>query len=512
MDTSDNNHRIAKNTLLLYVRTLLLLLISLYTSRVVLDVLGVENYGIYNVVGGVVAMFSMISGSLSSSISRFITFELGRGDMERLRTVFSTSVNIQIDIALVVMILGEVIGRWFISTHMNIPIERLDAANWVLHCSLIMFCVNLVSLPYNACIIAHEHMSAFAYVSILEAILKLVICYMIVVSPFDKLKTYALLLTVVALIIRFVYGAYCNRHFPESKYRWIGKTSLLKEMAGFAGWSFLTNVCYLFNTQGVSILINMFFGVALNAARGIATQVDGIIMQFVNNLTMAINPQITKTYAIGKKQEMFKLVCSGAKFSYFLLLLFALPMLFETEYVLSIWLKEVPDFTVVFLRLTIIGSMINMLGNTSYTACMATGKLRRYVFAISSVGFLVFPLTWIAFKCGLPAKSAYEAFILVYSLVLIVRIYLMKGLLDFPPKMFVSEVILKIAIVTTAATAVPLVIYHLISESFVRFVIMLPVSTLFSCVSIYSMGLTVSERETVTAKCMAILKNVLHKC
>lgn len=513
MSTSTiNNKRIAKNTLLLYVRTLLLIIISLYTSRVVLEVLGVEDYGIYNVVGGVVAMFSMISGSLSTSISRFITFELGKGDKERLRSVFSTSMNIQIGIALVVLLLGEVAGKWFIDNYINIPINRLEAANWVLHCSLLMFCINLISLPYNACLIAHEHMKAFAHVSILEGVLKLLICYLIVISPFDKLVSYSILLVIVALVIRIIYGVYCKRHFEESRYKWIYSPALLKQMTGFAGWSFLTNVCYILNTQGVNILINMFFGVVLNAARGIATQVDGIIMQFVGNFTMAINPQITKSYAAGERIEMFKLICRGAKFGYYMLLLLALPLLFETAFVLNVWLKEVPEYTVIFLRLTIIASMINTLGNTGYTACMATGTLKRYVIVISSVGFLVFPLTWIAYQCGLPAESAYIAFIIVYAMVLIVRLYLMRGLLDFPPKMFIKDVVLRVSVVTLASVLFPLTFYNMIPASFWRFVMMGIVCTLSSGASIYFLGLTINERLFVTERILQLVQKIsLHK-
>lgn len=503
-----NNKRIAKNTLLLYIRTLLLVIISLYTSRVVLEVLGVEDYGIYNVVGGVVSMFSMISGSLSSSISRYITFELGRGDIEKLRSVFSSSVNIQVGIALLVFVLGEVAGKWFIDHYINLPIDRLEAASCVLHCSLVMFCINLISLPYNASIIAHEHMKAFAHVSILEGILKLLICYLIVKSPFDKLVSYSLLLVIVALIIRIIYGVYCKRYFAECHYKWIYNPKLLKEMMGFAGWSFMTNVCYILNTQGVNILINMFFGVALNAARGIATQVDGIIMQFVGNFTMAINPQITKSYAIGEKKEMFNLVCRGAKFGYYMLLFLALPLLLETEFVLNIWLKEVPDYTVIFLRLTIIASMINTLGNTGYTACMATGTLKRYVLVISSVGFLVFPLTWIAFKLGLPVESAYIAFIIVYAIVLIVRLYLMKGLIAFPPTMFVKNVILSIFVVSVTSVLLPITFYHMMSESFLRFVTTCIVCTLSSGTSIYFLGLTIHEKKIVTEKLIQFVHKI----
>ncbi len=481
------------------------MLVSLYTSRVILNVLGVEDYGIYNVVGGVVAMFSMLSGSLSASISRFITFELGRGNKERLSQVFSMSVNIQVAIALIVLLVGGFLGGWFLNEKMNIPVERMMAANWVLYCSLAVFCINLISIPYNACIIAHEHMNAFAYVSILDAFLKLAVCYMITISPFDKLASYAVLLAVAALLIRVVYGIYCNRHFVECHYRWTKDTLLFKQMFGFSGWSFLTNTCTIFNTQGVNILINMFFGVTLNAARGIANQVDAAIMQFVYNFTMALNPQITKNYAAGNINEMFKLVCRGAKFSYFLLLLFAMPMMFEAEQVLSIWLKIVPDHAVMFLRLTIIGSMITMLGNTGYTACMATGNIRRYVIIISGVGCLVFPLTWIAFRLGFPVESAYIAYILVYIGVTSARLYVMKGLLQFPPMMFVKDVVWKIVAVTSVAVAIPLLVYKQMDLTFLRLIVISLVCTLSTCICVYTIGLTRNERTKIRNKAIAVI-------
>lgn len=499
-DNAANNKRIAKNTLLLYFRTLFIMAITLYTSRVILNALGVEDYGIYNVVGGVVAMFSLLSGSLSNAISRFITFELGRGDIKRLSVIFSTSVNIQLGLSLLIMILGAAIGGWFLNTRMNIPEGRMMAANWVLYCSLLMFCVNLVSIPYNACIIAHERMAAFAYVSILEASLKLLICYLIVISPFDKLISYAILLVIVALIIRFVYGFYCSRHFEECRYRPVYDRSLLKQMGSFAGWQFLSNGCWLFNTQGVNILINMFFGVALNAARGVATQVDGAMQQFVNNFMTAVNPQITKDYAAGRIKEMFTLVCRGAKFSYFLLMLFAIPVMLETEYVLTLWLKTVPDHTVTFLRLTIIGSMLNMLGGTGLTACMATGNIKRYSIWISSVGVLVFPLTWIAFECGLPVESTYIVFIMVYIGVTVVRLYIMKGLLHFPPAMFVRKVIIPMLIVTLVAVILPLIVANSFEQSFLRLCLTVVVSLISSSITIFLIGLTDGERKAVVKK------------
>ncbi len=507
-DVSSNNKRIAKNTLLLYIRTMFVMVVSLYTSRVILDVLGVDDYGIYSIVGGVVAMFTLLSGSLSAAISRFITFELGKGDYDKLKLIFSTSVNIQIGISLIVLVLGGVVGGWFLNVKMNIPPERMVAANWVLFCSLVMFCINLISVPYNSLIIAHERMSAFAYISIIEVILKLLVCYLILVSPFDKLISYAILLVIVSLIIRITYGIYCNKHFPESRYSFAHDKSLLKRMGGFAGWSFLTNACYMFNTQGVNILINIFFGVALNAARGIAVHVDGVIMQFVNNFTVAISPQITKNYAAGKKQEMFTLVCRGAKFSYFLIFLIGLPVILEANYVMSLWLVEVPEHAVVFLQLSIIGLMVNLLGGTGYTACQATGNLKRYVIWLSTVGCFVFPLTWIAFELGAPVESTYVIYILVYALVNVVRLYIMRGLLDFPIMMFIKDVVFKISTVTLVAIIAPIVIDYLMEESFLKLVVIVLISLISSSLCIYAIGLTKGERVTVSAQIKKITNKI----
>ena len=506
-DVSQGNKRIAKNTLLLYFRTLLIMAITLYTSRVVLNILGVENYGIYNVVGGVVAMFSVISGALSSSISRFLTFELGKENGEKLKRIFSTSINIQIGISFLILLIAEPIGIWFLNTHLNILPERMEAANWVLQCSLITFCINLISIPYNACIVAHEKMSAFAYISIFETVLKLLIVYLLALSSADKLITYAVLLVCVAVVIRITYSLYCNYHFIESRYHFIYDKSILKELARFAGWNFFTNGAYIFNTQGVNILINLFFGVTLNAARGIAVQVDTAIIQFVNNFSTALNPQIIKNYAIGNKDEMFKLVCRGAKFSYYLLLLFSLPVLFETKYILMLWLKIVPEHTVVFLRLTIIGSMINVLGNTGYVACMATGTIKRYVLWITPIGCLAFPFTWIAFKLGFPAESSYIIFMVVYALVECVRLWLMKEMLDFPPLMFMKDIIMKVVIVTCIAMLCPFIVLFSMDSSFIRLVISVLVGLLSVVVSVYLCGLTKNEQLMISQK----IKNKLKK-
>lgn len=499
-DASANNKRIAKNALLLYFRTFFIMLVTLYTSRVVLNTLGVTDYGIYNVVGGVVMMFSVISGSLSSSISRFITYELGHGNFEKLKRIFSTSVNIQIGLSFIILVLAEVFGVWFLNTKMNIPAERMTAANWVLQCSLLSFVINLISVPFNACIIAHERMSAFAYISILEVVLKLVVVYMLLVSPYDKLATYACLLVVVALIIRMAYSLYCRRHFEESRYQFVYDKSLIKEMTGFAGWSFLGNGAYMLNVQGVDMLINIFFGVTLNAARGVATQVQNAVMQFVNNFTIAVNPQITKSYASGEKEYMCKLVCRGARFSYFLLFLFVVPIVCEADYILRLWLKIVPEYAPTFLRLTLFGSLMMLLGNSMLTAISATGNIKRYQLWVTIVGCLVFPLTWIAFKLECPPETTYVIFIAIYFLLVFVRLYIAKGLLDFPVRMYLTDVILRIFMVSAISFILPLLVVCNVEEGFLRLCLTCVVALLSTALTIWLLGLQKSERRKIAHK------------
>lgn len=490
----ENNKRIAKNTLLLYVRTMFVMAVSLFTSRVVLNALGVEDFGTYNVVGGFVAMFSVISGALSSSISRFLTFELGKGCSEKLNRIFSTSINIQIVLGAVVFILGEIAGLWFLNYKANIPDGRLIAAVWVLQCSLIAFVVNLVSVPYNAAIIAHEKMKAFAYIGVLEAVLKLLVAYFLYISSWDKLVTYAVLLVLISVIIRLIYGIYCHRNFSETRYKFCYDKELVHEMTGFAGWSFFTNCAFIFNTQGVNILINVFFGVASNAARGIAVQMETAIKKFVYDFTTAINPQITKNYAAGKFAEMNKLICRGSRFSYLLFLIFALPFIFETPTVLKLWLNVVPEHTVAFFRLTIICSILDVLGNTGYTACMATGKIKKYVLKITSVTCLAFPLSWLAFYLEFPVESCYVILAFLYLIVDVVRLFLMKQMLGFPPTLYVRNVFFRISLVTIFAIPLPMLITQLMDQTIFRFFVNAIVCVLVASFLSFFLGLSKNER------------------
>lgn len=501
-----NNKRIAKNTILLYIRTLFVMVISLYTSRVVLQVLGVEDYGVYQVVGGLVAMFSVISSSLSSAISRFITFEIGRGDMERLKRIFSTSIIIQLCLCVIVALAVEIGGLWFMHTEMQIPAGRLEAAEWVLHCSVLTFCINLLSIPYNACIIAHEHMKAFAYVSVVEAMLKLGILFLIIYSPIDRLVAYAILLTLVAALIRLAYTVYCHKHFEETKTKLIFDKSIFKEMSGFSGWSFFTNTNFILNNQGVSMLMNVFFGVTVNAARGIATQVENAVLQFVNNFTTAINPQITKSYASGDLGAMHTLVCRGARFSYFAMLVMALPIICEAETILNLWLTEIPNHTIIFVQLSLIMGMCDSLGASGYTACAATGKLKRYSLIITPIGLLEFPLTWLFFAFDAPVVSTYYLYIFVKILVLVARMFLMRDMIGLKVSTFVTSVFLPVIFTTFIAIIPSVLLLNLLEPTFYRLFLSVIVGVLSVATSVLYVGMTPTERTALLGKVRHIIK------
>ena len=506
-----NNKRIAKNTILLYIRTMFVMVISLYTSRVILQVLGVEDYGVYQVVGGLVAMFSIISSSLSNAISRFITFEIGSGNTEKLKRIFATSILIQIGISILVVIVAEAIGIWFLYNKMQIPEDRMEAAQWVLHCSLITFCLNLLSVPYNACIIAHERMKAFAYVSVIEVSLKLTVVYLIAISPIDHLVSYAVLLTIVAAVIRLVYSVYCHKHFEESKAKIVFDKTIFREMLGFSGWSFFNNTSFILNTQGVSMLMNVFFGVTVNAARGIATQVEGAVLQFVNNFTTALNPQITKSYANGDLQSMHTLICRGAKFSYFSMLLLSLPIIFEANQILRMWLVNVPDHTVIFVQLSLIMGMCDCIGTTGYTACVATGKMKRYSLTITPLIVLEFPLTLVLFIWGAPVESTYYLYIVIKILVLFLRMYLMQRMVGLNSVLYVKGVFVPIVLTTLFSVLFPVFVVSIMDESLLRLLILTVITIVSVTGATLMLGMTHNERNFILQKCSSILAKFTKK-
>lgn len=497
---TQNNKRIAKNTAFLYIRTIVILVISLYTSRVVLNALGVDDYGIYNVVGGFVAMFSLISGALSNAISRYITFELGREDEERLKVVFSTSVTVQIILALVVIVLAEIIGVWFLNVKMNVPDGRMAAANWVFQCSLITFAINLISVPYNACIIAHEKMNAFAYVSILEALLKLGSVLLLFVIGFDRLIVYAILMVLVATAIRLIYGIYCGRHFSECHYNFSFNKPLIKEMTSLAGWNMLGSGGVILNDYGVNVLINLFFGVKVNAARGLAVQVNSAVTQFVNSFTTAVNPQITKSYAKGDTDYTFSLVMMSSKYSFFLMLLFAVPLIAETPYVLELWLKNVPDYTVLFVRLTLIVSLLSTLSTSLYTLALATGNIKKYQIIVGSLSLSCFFITYIFYKLDYPVEAAYYVSIAINIAILFARLWILAGLTGISVGKYIRRVVVRSLIVTVLSCVLAYVWLRFFPENtLVKAIIVVSLSAISTVLVILSLGLSSYERKYISS-------------
>ena len=435
---SENSRRIARNTLLLYFRMFLLMLIGLFTSRVVLRTLGIDDYGVYNVVGGVVTVFTFLTTSLSAAISRYLATHMGEDDPARLRRIFSTGIIIQLGLALLLVVLVETAGAWWLGHRLDIPDGRMEAARWVLHCSLGVLVVSLLSVPYNATIIAHERMSAFAVISLGEALLKLGVALLLYVSPADKLVSYAVLMLVVAVLVRLAYGFYCRRHFAESRGPLVWDGALVREMTAFAGWSFFGSSAYVFNTQGVNQVTNLFFGVAVNAARGVALQVENIVKQFVSNFLTAVNPQITKSWAAGERAYCFELVRKGAKYSWLVIMIFLIPVMGEAEWLLDLWLgpDKVPPHAADFLRLTLVGLLVDLVGNPLLTLVQATGKVKHYYLVTGLTSYLGLPLVWLAFKLGAGPAVAYVIFIAVYLVVLVQRIVFAQRLAAFPVRPF----------------------------------------------------------------------------
>lgn len=493
----NKTQRIAKNTVFLYLRMFVMMIIGLYTSRIILKTLGVEDYGTYNVVGGVVGMFSIVSSSMSTSISRFITYELGKNNKQRLNKIFSTAINVQLLMGLVVVVLMEAVGVWFLNTQMNIPEGRMEAANWVFQLSIISFVLGLLMVPYNASIVAHEDMGVFAYMSLLDVVLKLLIVFSLYISPFDKLVSYAVLLLGVSLLMCGIYALYCKRHYEECTYYYVKDKTLLKEMTSFAGWNFLGNGSWILNNQGVNILINIFFGVTLNAARGVATTVDGMVQNFVSNFMTALNPQITKSYAAGNLEYMHKLVFAGAKYSAFLMLFFIIPICLETDLILKLWLDVVPDYAAVFVQWTLISSLCVILGNTLITSVFATGKIRNYELVMGIMALSNFPLVWIAFKLGASPVFAYIIYFSVYFLMIFVRLYMVKGLIQMSAWEYVKEVLLKVLLVGILSSSIPFLITCIQNDSIYRLIVIGVVSVFCLIICILLFGMKKDEKKLV---------------
>lgn len=493
---NDNNKRIAKNTLLLYVRMLFSMLVSLYTSRAVLQTLGVEDYGIYNVVGGFVAMFSLISSSLSSAVSRFLTFELGAGDFSKLKQIFATSLFVHLILAIIVLFFMETIGIWFLNTKMTIPLERLHAANWVFHASILSFILSLIVVPYDASIVSHERLNTFAYIGILNVLLKLSVVLFIAHSTlaFDSLIVYALLLVAVSVFIQFIYIYYCRKHFEECRFHFIVDKSCLKEIGTFAGWNFIGSTAGILKDHGVNILLNMFLGPVVNAARGISNSVNATICLFAGNFMTALNPQIIKSFASGESAYTTSLVERGSRFSFYIVFILALPILLETDFVLDLWLGQYPAHTVNFVRLVLLLSMCDLLSNTLVTLQQATGRIRNYQLAVGGTLLLNFPLSYFCLENSFPPESVFIVALLISFVCLFLRLVFLNKMVHLSIKQYLRNVCCNVFLVSLCSIVIPVMIRLQMPSGWERFVVVGGLSVLCTGISVCVVGCSSSER------------------
>ena len=490
-----NNKRIAKNTLILYFRMILTMLVSLYTSRVVLNVLGVDDFGTYNVVGGVVTMFGFLNGAMASATQRFLSFELGRNDLVQLRKTFNAAQIVHIGIALLVLVLAETIGLWFLNNYLNIPAGRMEAARWIYHFSVLSFMITIIQVPYNAVIIARERMNVYAYVSILEVILKLLVVFALTWISFDKLKLYGILLFVVALIVASIYRIYTLRHFDETRFELVKDKALYKTLISYTGWNLFGGVAAISKGQGISIILNIFFGTIVNAAQGVANQVFAAVSSFVTNFQMASNPQIIKSYAAEDKTYMTNLVIRTSKFSFYLLFILTLPVMLEIEYILRLWLKIVPDYTAPFTVLILINALIDTISVPLATALHATGKIKVYQAIVGVLLILILPISYIVFWLGFPPHSTFLVSIGVSVVAFVCRLLLTKKQIpEFSVNFFLNEIIIRNFPVVILSVIVPILILMTMQTGFLRLIIVAFVS-IFSCsIFIYLIGLKKNEK------------------
>ena len=494
--TLDNNKRIAKNAFLLYIRMLFLMIISLCTSRVILHALGVVDYGIHNVVGGVIAMLNFINNSLSAASSRFITYDIGQGNLDVMKKTFGNILCIHFIIAGFILLIGETIGLWFMMTQLQIPENRYVAAFWVYQFSVFTSIISIISVPYNAAIIGHEKMSAFAYISIIEAVLKLLIVVFLIILPFDKLIIYAIMLFMIQVIVRLVYGIYCKKNFEEVNAKIKFDKKIFNKIFSFAGWTMTGNLAVMGYTQGLNILLNIFYGPAVNAARGLAVQVQTACRQFCANFQMALNPQLTKSYAQGNLPEMHNLLNKSSKFSYYILFIITLPLLFETDFILKLWLSEVPNHTSNFLRLILITGLIYSLANPLIVSVHATGDIKKFQIIEGFMLLTIVPISYICYKLW---KIEPECFFVIHLVVEFVtqyaRLKIVLPMINMELQSYIKNVVFPVLLVTAITPIIPYILYFSCAKGFGSFILICMTCTILNVITIYTLGLSKGERK-----------------
>lgn len=503
---AESNKRIAKNTLLLYIRMFIMMFTALFTSRIVLHVLGETDYGIYNIIGGVVVLFSFLNSALLQATQRFLNFNLGKKDEKATHKIFCMSLNSYIILSGVFLILGETIGLWFVDTQLNIPENRMYAAHWVYQFSLLTFVINLIRVPYNATIIAYERMDFYAYLSLGEVVLKLIVVYLLYIATFDKLIFYSFLYALVPLLITWLYKFYCNRHFIISHYKRFWDKNLFRQLFSFSGWSLFGSLANLAASQGLNILVNIFCGVTVNTALGVANQISSNVYQFISNFQMAFNPQIVKTYAANETKRLNSLMFSASKLSYFLLFIIALPLILNMDFVLNLWLVNVPQYTAIFSKLILCFFLIEALSAPLWMFVQATGNIRNYQMLISLLIFLNFPLIYLSLNWGFPVYYVWLVRIIVGLIVFLARCIYIKSKYEFPLKQYCMQVLLPVIAVTIVSVLCTVLIWNIISGAWLQFIISCLFALGFTVMAVCLLGLNKKEKELT----LNIIKSKFH--
>lgn len=512
IEDKTNNKTIAKNTIFLYFKMMFTMAVSLYTSRVILDVLGIDDYGIYQAVGGVVAMLCFVNGALAVGSSRFLTFELGTGNEDKLRRTFSSLLTVHILLALIVIIAAETVGLWFLHNKLVIPPERMDAALVAYHFSIITAAINIISVPYNSSIIAHERMSVYAYMCIIEALLKLGICYVITVGGIDRLSLYAIMLCVVQIIVTLLYRQYAVSRFEETHYKPMWDKTILKDVLGYSGWNLFANTALALITYGSTILLNMFFTSAVVTAMAVSNQVNGAAQQFVNSFRTAANPQIVKKYAVGDLDGSKRLLLNSTKYSFYLMLLLALPIFLVADELLHLWLKEVPPYTTIFVQITIVTCLFQVFDTSFYTALYAKGRIKENAMFSPTVLFLLFPIVYLLFNNGGSPLCLSWGLLAAYAILgLIVKPLLIIKIAGYTWEEII-QVFIECLKVIVIAVAIPIVVYNYSDELFpsmiLKFLAIVTISVISVVTTVWTIGLTSEMRAKIRSFTKTKLKRV----
>lgn len=498
--------KIVKNTIALFIRMGVIVIVSLYTSRVVLHQLGSSDFGVYNVVGGVVVMIAFMNGSLSQGVQRFLNFYLGIGNREKANMVFSSSFVIQLIFLCILFIVGESIGHWLIHDFLNIPIARVDAAFWVYQFSLISLMAAMLQVPYMALIISHEDMKVYAYISILEASLKLGIVYLLSVSSFDKLISYSVLMLMVTLVINGSYIIYSRRKYEESKFVLNRDFEIYKSLLTFSGWNILGTTSNMMTVQGINVVINLFFGTVVNAARGIAVQVTAQLDNMINNVQVAMNPQIVQLYSCGAMEKMRDLLINNFKWNFFLFWLLALPLYLKIDYVLTLWLGDYPAYTAIFIRIAVVRCLLKCIERPMISSLFAIGKMKYPNIISSTAMILSLVIAYILFKIGYPP---YWAFLLDLFAILANIVYSMMFLSKyqiFDYNLFFKRVFQPLLGIMVLSVVLCYGISTCLKDDFWSFIIFVFSTLLISGILIYTIGLTQSNRVMVKSKIRSIIR------